>query len=577
MKKRILFIIISMLFIASPVFTEDDLAKGHFDMAVKNYINHSLDGAIEQLKMCLSIDSNYSQARKFLDVVLKKKAAEEELGRGRPAVRPNVGSIVLAEESFNKAVEMYFNNDLYGAYEKVNAALKIIPGHRKANELLSRITDRLESQAVKDRASSITNLLSPDKRREKIKVFFKNEDLGVALRTLSQILGVNIVLPEGIVGKINANFIDTTPEDVFKSILQSTGYVYLIEGSVIRIAKMDEDKLATKAFRLTHTTLSDTQMQKIKDSLSDKSRILYDAKSRTLMITDKYAYIHDIEDMVNRIDTARPQVLIEAKLIEIVGSKIKNLGVKWEQNLYLKVTGAKVPVTFPFTAERAYGLVKDFLPLSKPADAGEIGDFPHDASKTFGYNSKDNFTFGSIESGTLQATLDYLENDDDTNLLSSPRILAIDDEESEILVGSTVPIPTYERNSTTGQMEITGYANQEIGVLLRVTPKIQDDNYVTLTVHPEISAIIGYTGPNNERPITSNRKVSTTLRIKDGDSVVIGGLLTDKEIENIIKLPILGDIPWLGAAFKHKKTTKEKTEVMVFLTVTIIRDDKTTF
>ncbi len=575
MKRCIFFTAIIFMISLCCIFAEGESAKEHFDLAVKHYLAHNFDVSLEELSKCLAIDKNYSQANKLLPIVLKKKD-DEIINQQKSANKKE--AFALAEEYFNLASNKYLDNDLYGAMEYLNNALKIDPEHKKADELVSRIRERIESQMQgEDFITPLSGLIPYHQRKEKIKISFKNEDIGVVLRTFGQLFNLNIVFPEDIIGKVTANFTAAIPEDVLTTVLKSAGFTYFIEGTVISIAKIDEDKFITKLFKLQHTTITDAQITKIKEVLSDKARILYDVKSRTLMITDNYSKVHDIEEMVKKIDEVRPQVHIEAKVMEVVVSKVKNLGIKWTENAYLKISGAKRPITFPFiTGQYAdKNTLGKLFPLSKPADEGEIGDFPIDSAKTFKYAGADDFTFGSIETGSIQWTLEMLETDSDTTLLSNPRLMAIDDEESEILIGTIIPIPNYERNATTGQMEITGYTDKEVGVLLRVTPRIHKDNYVTLVVHPEISEIIGYTGPNNERPIISTREVTTTLRVKDGDTVVIGGLLKDKDIASVIKLPFLGDIPLLGYAFKHKSTTKEKTEVLVFLTINIPKELKT--
>ncbi|MFH0876723.1 MAG: type II and III secretion system protein, partial [Candidatus Omnitrophota bacterium] len=165
------------------------------------------------------------------------------------------------------------------------------------------------------------------------------------------------------------------------------------------------------------------------------------------------------------------------------------------------------------------------------------------------------------------------ESNSDTNLLSNPKVLAMDDEEAKIVVGLNYPLPTYERNAATGGMEITGYTSQDVGIVLTVRPKIHPDGYVTLNLHPEVSEIQAFTGPEEDRrPIVSTNEVETTLRVKDGETIVIGGMIKDKEIVNVNKLPFLGDLPLVGYAFKHTNRTKEKVETLIFLTVKIIKD-----
>lgn len=575
MRRYFLLSVFLLLFICYYGSAENiNSLKEHFDLAVKHYLGRNYDASLEELRQCLSIDPGSSQANKLLPIVLKRK--DDELRNSPKNISQD--DLSLADEYCSWAQSKYFNNDIYGAMDDLSSALKINPSHKKARDLFGTITEKIESQRRSaDPVTSIGSVIPISKRHEKIKAFFKNEDLAIALRTISQLLDINIVFPNDISGKVNANFTDAKPETVLSNILKSTGYTYFIDNSVIRVVKSDDSTVANRIFKLKYTSFTKGQIEDIEDVLSGKGRILYEPKSRTLVIADVYSNIHDVEEMVKKMDEARPQVHIDAKVMEVTVSKLANLGVKWDQNVYVKLTGATRPLTFPFD-RGAFGSSSQlgkYAPFSKPPDEGETSDFVTDGSTEFPYATADDFTFGSIEAGTLQVTLDALTTDADTDILSNPRLLAIDDEESEILIGTIVPVPTYERNSTTGQMEITGYEDKEVGIILRVTPRIHQDNYVTLTVHPEVSAITGYTGENNEKPIITTREVTTTLRVKDGDTVVIGGLLNEKEIDTITKIPFLGDIPLVGFAFKHKAKTKEKTEILIFLTVNIPREFKT--
>ncbi|MBM3249078.1 MAG: hypothetical protein FJZ10_06655 [Candidatus Omnitrophica bacterium] len=575
MRRNFLLSIFLLLFICYYGSAENiNSLKEHFDLAVKHYLSRNYDAALDELRQCLSIDPGSDKANKLLPIVLKRK--DDELRSSPKSVSKD--DLGLADEYCSWAQSKYFNNDIYGAMDDLHVALKINPNHKKARDLFATITDKIESQRrEQEPVTSIGSVIPVNKKHEKIKAFFKNEDLAIALRTISQLLNINIIFPADITGKVNANFTDAKPETVLSTILRSTGYTYFIDGTVVRVVQSNDSTVTNRIFKLKYTSFTEDQIEDIKDVLSDKGRILYEPKSRTLVIADAYSNIHDVEEMVKKMDEARPQVHIDAKVMEVAVTKLANLGVKWDQNMYVKLTGATRPLTFPFDPGvfSSSSELGKYAPLSKPPEEGDISDFPTSESTAFPYTTVDDFTFGSIESGTLQVTLDALTTDGDTNILSNPRLLAIDDEESEILIGTIVPVPTYERNSTTGQMEITGYEDKEVGIILRVTPRIHQDNYVTLAVHPEVSAITGYTGENNEKPIITTREVTTTLRVKDGDTVVIGGLLNEREIDTITKVPFLGDMPLVGFAFKHKSKTKEKTEILIFLTINIPREFKT--
>lgn len=180
------------------------------------------------------------------------------------------------------------------------------------------------------------------------------------------------------------------------------------------------------------------------------------------------------------------------------------------------------------------------------------------------------FTLGSISYSNFSATLKALNTKTETTLIASPSIATLDGEEANIIIGDKVPIPTYERNAETGSLEITGYEEVNVGVLLAVTPIINNDNTITMKVHPEVSEITGYTGPNNERPVISTREVTTLFTVENGKTMVLGGLTRELVVNTTRKVPFLGDIPLLGKVFTYRDDSNQRRELLIFITPRIL-------
>ena len=157
--------------------------------------------------------------------------------------------------------------------------------------------------------------------------------------------------------------------------------------------------------------------------------------------------------------------------------------------------------------------------------------------------------------------MEILKSRSDTKIVSNPRITTINNQEAKILVGTVVPIPIYEYSREAGTRVIAGYRDQEVGVKLLVTPNINEQNYVTLSVKPSVEEIIAWTGPDDERPIISTRSAETRVMVKDGETLVIGGLIAETRIKSVTKVPILGDIWLLDYLFSKKTDTLDKTEL----------------
>ncbi|OQX80513.1 MAG: hypothetical protein B6D56_04770 [Candidatus Omnitrophica bacterium 4484_70.1] len=316
----------------------------------------------------------------------------------------------------------------------------------------------------------------------------------------------------------------------------------------------------TKIFRLNNADA--TKLKKsLKKTLSREGTIEVDVGSNSLIVTDIPRVINEIGQMLKKLDTTPLQVLITTKFIETTLGVTEKLGIDWTATVTAK--GSKRPTTFPF---RKKGSDKDMYPFTS-----------YDSS--FPPVETTEFSFGTLDFSEFQAILNLLKTRSDTKLISSPRILTLDNKEAKIHVGDIVPIPTTsETNIEKGTREVT-YEDKEVGVTLTVTPQVSPDGSIRLKINPQVSTITGWTGSNDELqlPITSDRSAETEILIKDGQTVVIGGLVMNERIETVKKLPFLGDLPLIGFLFTHKQVGSEtkpnkKTDLLIFVTARIVRE-----
>ena len=388
----------------------------------------------------------------------------------------------------------------------------------------------------------------------KVDLDFSDVPLNQILASIARLTDLNIAGGEALSQKISAHLKDVPLEDAFDIILKSTDYTYFQDGKVLRIVPKTEAPLITEVFELRFVSA-----QKVKDAVShlvsEKGsvkifpKLTQDVYSNLLIIRDTPESLKVIRDLIKRLDKKIRQVMIEAKFCEVTLSKDDEYGVDWA--LKATLTGAKGSSTFPWHPS---GENDKLLALSKLL-------WPTSRTLT---------TSGSISFSEFTATLRAYDSNSKVDLLASPQIAARDGEEAEIIIGEKVPIPVYERNQETGTMEVTGYEIQEIGVLLRVTPIINRDNTVTVKIHPEVSEITGYTGPNSERPIISTRELSTIFTIEDGKTIVLGGLIKHNSTNIARRVPVLGNIPVVGGLFRYKDNTSEKKELLIFITPHIL-------
>jgi general secretion pathway protein D len=188
------------------------------------------------------------------------------------------------------------------------------------------------------------------------------------------------------------------------------------------------------------------------------------------------------------------------------------------------------------------------------------------------------FTFGTLDFSQFKAVLEFVQSRSDTNVVSNPRIATLNNNPANIIVGQTINLPKYERNSNTGKMEVSGYEAKDLGIKLRVTPHINQKDEITIELIPEISDFVRYDTLDASNgivaPVFSSRYANTKVMVKDGDTIFIGGMIKENIIDGKKKVPFLGDlmgdVPYLGLLVTKKEKIKQKVELIFFITVRLM-------
>jgi type IV pilus assembly protein PilQ len=419
-----------------------------------------------------------------------------------------------------------------------------------------------------------------------VTVDFKDADIQNVLRILSFKSGVNIVAGKDVTGTVTIRLVDVPWEKALDVVLKTYGYAYDRDGNIIRVTTLEnlkKEELSTEVFTLNYSSAAEVE-KSIKDILSDRGKVRSDTRSNTLIVTDMPTTIQRISKVIERLDKQTPQVLIEAKVIETTLGNSERLGINW--NVQASIKGGARPTTLPFPARQRTFLTRFYPDGRAPstettADAGgsstsdAIADFPSGANQpTFPVADKAEFLFGSLDFTQFQAVLEMINKRDDAKILSEPHVTTLNNQEAKILVGEVIAIPTFERNSTTGRMEITGYSDRDLGVRLSVIPQINAQDEIVVNIHPEITTLLGFDEltPDIKAPRFSTREAKTQVRIKNGQTIAIGGLIRESIVDTRTKVPFLGDIPLLEKAFSHNSKTVQKTDLLFFMTVNIVAD-----
>ncbi len=448
-----------------------------------------------------------------------------------------------------------------------------------------------ETQAAQDVSSAVEaakkEAQPPATSSGNVTIDFKEADIQDVLRILSYKSGVNIVAGKDVTGLVTIRLVDVPWEKALDMVLKTYGYAYDRDGNIIRVTTLEslkKEDLSTEVFPLNYMKASQAG-ESLKDVLTERGSLRADDRSNTLIVTDIPTAIQRIGRVVDMLDKQNPQVVIQAKVIETTLGDADRMGIKWSTKI--KATGALRPTTLPFPALQRTSLQR-FLPDPKAPTTGtsSIGtsgattastesDFSTRAPNvSFPVAEKADFVFGTLDFTEFQALLEMIEERQDAKVLSEPHVTTLNNQEAKILVGEVIAIPTFERNSTTGRMEITGYQDRDLGIRLSVIPQVNNANEIVVDVHPEITNLLGYDDltPDIKAPRFSTREAKTQVRIKSGQTIVIGGLIRETTVDSNTKVPILGDIPLLGKAFNFSDKSVHKTDLLFFLTVNVVSE-----
>ena len=284
-----------------------------------------------------------------------------------------------------------------------------------------------------------------------------------------------------------------------------------------------------------------------------------DAATNTLIITANEAQYRNLRSIIDQLDARRAQVYIEALIVEVDNSKLAELGVQWA------ALGGNSTIAGASTGFSAGGNNLNSQIAAKAANSAPL---------TLGNGLNLGLFSSQLGLGVL---VHALESDTKTNILSMPNIITLDNEEAKIIVGQNVPFITgqYTTSASAGSAGVSPFQTVErkdIGLTLRVKPQISEGGTVKMAIYQENSSISPTT--NSAGLITNKRSIDTNILVDDGQIIVLGGLIDDKASDTDDKVPGLGDLPLIGGLFKYRSRTREKTNLMVFLRPTVIRNNE---
>ena len=296
---------------------------------------------------------------------------------------------------------------------------------------------------------------------------------------------------------------------------------------------------------------------------STGGQIQADPATNSLIISAPEPQYRQLRAVIDKLDQRRAQVLVESLIAEVNAEKLAQFGFQW-QNVVGSSGGNLGVMGTNFDPAKIGG-----------SNLAQLSVDPTKAAVGAGLNIASVQSVGGVY--MLGALANFLQTNGDANILSTPTLLTLDNEEAKIVVGQQVPF-------TTGSVVLNSAAatpfntfeRKDVGLTLRVRPQISETGTVRLSVYQEVSSIDKTTAASTGGPTTNKRSIESNVLVEDGSIVVLGGLLTDESSDNLSKVPGLGDIPFFGNLFKGQKRERSKKNLMVFLRPVVVRDGSQT-
>ena len=357
----------------------------------------------------------------------------------------------------------------------------------------------------------------------------------------------------------------------------------IVNKAKLLLSKLDQDNSTSENTKVIYLNYSKAEdILKILSDISGsfnqeqnqdfKTVITSHEETNSIIIRSNPQKIKSLINIVSQLDIRRPQVLVEAIIVEISELSAKSLGVD---------------TVFSGNSDDDQPIAITRFPSSTSPDLlsiiGSMDDSSNLSTSAAASNSLLNSTglvagIGNLTDGddNFALLLNLLRADQDSDILSTPSGVALDNEEATLLVGQVIPITTGESLGANNITPFRTTAREEVGITLEFKPQINEQDSVALSIRVEVSSIAGAQLPNSNDLITNKSEIQSTVLADDKEIIVLGGLIKEEIEESVNKVPILGDIPLLGRIFRSSAESIDKRNLMVFLRPTILRDAVTT-
>ena len=399
-----------------------------------------------------------------------------------------------------------------------------------------------------------------------VTVHAEDAHLPSILAILAKESGYNIVTDPNVnrQEKISIHLDDVPIEQAINLVVRAVGLSYEVVGNSFLIAdpKKLKEEVGVSSFVIELKYASAEEVKAMLQDISDQIQV--DISGNKLLVNASPKKIAEIQEVVRQIDIPAIQIMLETRLIEVAADSEEQLGIDWSrlskfttilaENALDEATGGSIipddqtlgqkPTTMPFD------------PLKTDLDDG----------------SQIVPRYFSRQMTAFDITLDMLIKANQAEVLADSRLTTLNGREASIKLVDIVPY-ILSSGGVGGQVQVQ---REEVGIKLDINPTVNTDGFITVKVEPEVSTIFEFIGPDNNIPRVKSRQSSTTIRVKDGESIIIGGLLSNDRKQTLYKVPILHKIPWIGEKlFTSKNLVERKTDLIIQITPRIVIDNYT--
>ena len=399
-------------------------------------------------------------------------------------------------------------------------------------------------------------------------------DVRTVLKAIAEFSGRNIVVGKDVKGTVKVALRNVSWQDALRTILRSNGLDYADEGGILRVddaAKLNSEAVDRETARAKQAELVPLETAIIKlnyanaaelstslqSSISRRGQMQVDKRTNSLIVSDLPANIETITKMAQALDSTTPQIEITAKLVDVDAEALRGVGIDW------RIGGKSKNFVYPFGDPQA-GKPIELAPL-KPGNDPSQGLYP---DVTTGIaDPAATITYGVFNKswGELEAQLQLLEQSRKANIISNPRVTTVDNREAKILVGQKIPLIVQDvAGNPVSQL-------QTIGIQLKVTPHLTQDKKIVMDLHPEVSDLSTQSTVQGG-VIINTSEADTRVMVDDGQTAVIGGLIRTNDSHVRRGVPLLKDIPLVGALFRSDNVVKQNRELIIFVTPRILAD-----